>query len=265
MLAHSRLMALMSRVVRAPLATRQPERGAVLIMVMVAMVALIAFGAFVVDYGVMWTSRGQVQTSADAGALSGAIALAYDNPTDFAGAKTKARAVARANTVRGQTPAVDLTDVSFPTCPTGAPGASNACVKVEAFRNQTRGNALPMYFGNLVGVAAQGVRSTATAQIVSGNKTDCLKPWAVVDRWIEFGPEGPNVQPTSTYDKYSTGRGSSPPQEDDVYTPPSAGSPGSGFTLPADLGRRFAVKTDGVSELSSGWFLEIKLPRLDGD
>ena len=36
-----------------------------LIMVVVAMVALLAFGAFVIDYGVMWTSRSQVQTSAD--------------------------------------------------------------------------------------------------------------------------------------------------------------------------------------------------------
>jgi len=33
--------------------------------------------------------------------------------------------------------------------------------------------------------------------------------------------------------------------------------------LPADLGRRFAVKTEGT-DVSSGWFREIKLPRADG-
>jgi hypothetical protein len=242
---------------------RRAECGAVLIQVVVAMVALLAFGAFVIDYGIMWTGRGQIQTSADAGALAGAISLAWDSATDFAGAKTKARAVARANTVWGQAPDVQLTDVTFPACPPGAPGLPDTCVKVDAFRNQTRGNPLPTYFGNLVGVTAQGVRSTATAQIVTGNSTDCLKPWAILDRWIEFGPEGPGMLPTSTYDKYSDGRGQNPPPEADVYTPPSATSTGTGFTLPADQGRRFAVKTD-ATDVSSGWFREILLPRADG-
>lgn len=240
---------------------RQSERGAVLIMVVVAMVALLAFGAFVIDYGVMWTGRGQVQTAADAGALAGAISLAFDSPTDFAGAKTKAQAMARANNVWGQAPAVELTDVTFPPCPPGAPGLPDTCVKVDAFRNQARANPLPMYFGNLVGVAAQGVRSTATSQIVTGNSTDCLKPWAILDRWNEFGAEG--FLPTSTYDKYSDGKGQAPPQENDEYIPPSGSGPGTGFTLPADLGHRFAVKTEGA-DISSGWFREILLPRADG-
>ena len=107
-----------------------------LIMVVVAMVALLAFGAFVIDYGMMWTGRGQVQTSADAGALAGAISLAFDSPTDFAGAKTKASWAARANNVWGTAPDVQLTDVTFPPCPPGAPGLADTCVKVDAFRNQ---------------------------------------------------------------------------------------------------------------------------------
>ena len=64
-------------------------------MVAVALLALLAFGAFVIDYGVMWVEPRPGQTSADAGALAGAIALAFDSPTDFAGAKTKAQAVAQ--------------------------------------------------------------------------------------------------------------------------------------------------------------------------
>jgi hypothetical protein len=131
---------------------------------------------------------------------------------------------------------------------------------VNAFRNQLRGNPLPIHFGNLVGIANQGVRSTATAQIVTGNQTDCLKPWAIVDRWTEFGEP---FSALSTYDRYSDGKGHAPPQENDIYTPPSASGPGSGFRLPADQGTRFAVKTDGV-DLSSGWFREIRLPRADG-
>src|SRR5688572_4389974 len=88
--------------------------GAVLIHVAIALLGLVAFTAFVVDYGVMWASRGQIQTAADAGALAGAIALAFDNPTDFAGARAKAIAVATANSVFGGAPDVDPADVTFP-------------------------------------------------------------------------------------------------------------------------------------------------------
>src|SRR3954451_7618437 len=164
---------------KTPHANRQSERGAVLIIVVVAMVALLAFGAFAIDYGIMWTGRSQIQTSADAGALAGAISLAYESATDQASAQTKAQAAARANNVWAAAPDVQLTDVTFPACPPGAPGLPDTCVKVDAFRNQSRGNQLPMFFGSLVGIGGQGVRATATAQIVTGDTTDCLKPWAI--------------------------------------------------------------------------------------
>ena len=88
-------------------------------------------------------------------------------------------AMARANASGARRRHVQLTDVTFPPCPPGAPGPPDTCVKVDAFRNQARGNALPMFFGNLVGVSSQGVRATATAQIVAGNTDGCLKPWAI--------------------------------------------------------------------------------------
>src|SRR5437762_12197199 len=54
------------------------ERGAILIQVAISILSLTAFSAFVVDYGVFWVARNQAQTAADAGALAGAVALAYD-------------------------------------------------------------------------------------------------------------------------------------------------------------------------------------------
>lgn len=251
------------------------ERGAVLIHVAIALLGLVAFSTFVVDYGVMWVSRGQAQTSADAGALSGALALAFDNPTDFVGAQQKAQAVAWQNLVFGQAPDVQPTDVTFPTCPPGAPGPPDKCVKVDVFRNQARGNPLPMFFGNIVSVGSQGVVATATAQIISGTQTECLKPWAILDRWDEFDPNGaepdyPNPDPDfnqqSTFDRYSTGQGPNPPQENDLYVPPGPGVTGTGFTLPADHGRQFAIKIDSNTNatVSAGWFRAIRVPRLDG-
>lgn len=253
---------------------RSSERGAIVIQIAVCLLGLMAFSAFVVDYGIMWASRGQAQTSADAGALSGAVALAFENSSDFAAAKLKAQAIARANWVWGQQPDVQLTDVTFPPCPPGAPGLPDTCVKVDVFRNQLRNNPLPMFFGNLVGVANQGVRATATAQITTGDTTDCMRPWAIVDRWDEWEgshPEhnypdpDPDFGPLSTYDKYSNGQGGNPPYEDDFYVPPTGNTAGTGFTLPRDEGLRYAIKVgDSAGAVSSGWFRAIRLPRTDG-
>ena len=153
------------------------------------------------------------------------------------------------------------------------------CIKVDAFRNQARGNPLGMLFGNLVGVSNQGVRATATAQVIGADTVDCLKPWAVIDRWDEFSPIqyapttdwNPINDPefnyaTSTFDRYSTGKGSAPPQENDTYVPPSATEVGTGYNLKYDSGTRFAVKTDTNtnSTVSPGWFRAIQIPRLDG-
>ncbi len=58
------------------------ERGSILVQVGVAIIVLIAFTAFVADYGLMWVSRRQAQNAADAGALAGAIALGFDDFAD---------------------------------------------------------------------------------------------------------------------------------------------------------------------------------------
>ena len=101
------------------------------------------------------------------------------------------------------------------------------------------GSPLPVFFSRLVGITNQGVRATATAQIITGDTTDCLKPWAILDRWDEYntatnGAESeypnpdPDFLPSSTFDRYSTGQGSSPPQANDLYVLPPPGPTGSG-------------------------------------
>src|SRR5438552_18642709 len=57
------------------------ERGAVLVQAAIVLLVLIAFTTFVFDYGVLWVARNQAQTAADAGALAGAIGMAYDDTT----------------------------------------------------------------------------------------------------------------------------------------------------------------------------------------
>ena len=68
---------------RAPLALRMAsERGAIGVYVAIACLVPMGFTMFVVDYGILQTSRHQAQNSADAGALAGAVALAFDDFAD---------------------------------------------------------------------------------------------------------------------------------------------------------------------------------------
>jgi Flp pilus assembly protein TadG len=250
------------------------ERGAVLVQVAIATIGLLAFSALAVDFGIKWIARAQAQNAADAGALAGALALSFDDPDDFTDtgpAKQSALQYALANWVWGEAPDVNVTtDITFPPCPDG----TDTCIRVDVYRNQQRGNALPTFFARFVGVMDQGVRATATAQVLTGNATDCLKPWAVVDRWDEFtAPEPPDVMdspdpdfnPQSTYDRYSDGQGNDPPQEPDLYVPPTQDSPGTGFTVTGNYGTQYAIKTgaSGSDAVSSGWSRSIDLPRVD--
>src|SRR5574341_674317 len=172
---------------------RHPERGAALIHIAIAVVALMAFSALVIDYGIFWVSRRQAQNSADAGALAGAMALAFDDPDDFSTtgpATQNAEATAETNRVWGLPPSVDpATDIHYfypgsaeGTCPDDPTGT---CVKVDVYRTTARSNSLPTFFGRLVGVNTQDVQANATAMILSGTQTDCLRPWAVADKWQE--------------------------------------------------------------------------------
>jgi hypothetical protein len=213
------------------------DRGAVLIHVALGVLVLAAFTTFVADYGLLWVARRQAQNSADAGALAGATAFAYDQPGNYFDtgmAKLSAHQAALANAVWGQSPDVRIaTDITFPVvpqadCDPDNDGLSN-CVRVEVFRNTTRLNPLPMLFGNIMGMSTQNIRASAVA-------AECLKPWAVADKWEELGT--PPWDPTDEFnlgvDNYRY-QGELGPHD-----------PGTGFrappSVPNDYGRELRLK-----------------------
>ncbi len=243
------------------------ERGAVLIYVAISMVALLGFSALVVDYGVMWASRRQAQNSADAGALAGAISLAYVDPADQARARAAAATVASTNHVWGMAPNVDPdSDVIIGPCPPNSPGLPDTCVRVNVFRNQDK-DPLPTYFARVLGITQQGVRATATAQVIVGNASDCLKPWAVPDRWFENNPvPGGTWNWDSSWDRYVANGTNAGQLLDpaDVYDPPDGSDPGSGFRSPNDIGVQVRFKAGNPNQaLTAGWYFPIDLPRLN--
>ena len=115
------------------------ERGAVLVHVAVAMLALLAFSALVIDYGALWVSRRQAQNAADAAALAGALSLAFDDPDDIPRAQAGAAAAGVANQVWGAAPSIlPATDVLLVPCPPGAPGLPDTCIRANVYRSAAR-------------------------------------------------------------------------------------------------------------------------------
>ena len=149
---------------------------------------LIAFLSFVADYGLMWVGRRQAQNAADAGALAGAMALAFDDFADRSdtGRRRIRRTQVRWQQLRGRRGAQGghrhrrVFSRRRP-CDVIRPSAmcDDTCIRVDVYRNQERGNPLPVWFGQLVGLVNQGVRATAIARASFGECDDCLKPWAV--------------------------------------------------------------------------------------
>lgn len=239
------------------------ERGAVLIQTAVAAIVLVGFGTFVADYGVLWIARHQAQNAADAGAMAGAIARAYDDfndpPNADEVADKNAREVAGANLVWGAGRPQTAVFPTFPVCPPDV-GPPNRCVQVDVYRNgDNTSTALPTFFGPLLGVATNGVRATATAQVRIANSTNCLRPWAIPDRWTE-GAGGPE------FNRYGPGGVLLTPHDD--YTPPDTTGPGTGLTFAtsnASLGDfGLSVPTTLYTALSDpivpGWVVPLDPP-----
>src|SRR5687768_3519119 len=103
---------------------RSSERGAMLVHVAIMLIAVMAVSAFAIDFGVFWVSRRAAQNSADAAAMAGAVAMAYDDATDLSDtgpAKRSAYAMSQENQVWGEAPNVEIsTDITFPVCPDGS-------------------------------------------------------------------------------------------------------------------------------------------------
>src|SRR4029079_7692372 len=129
--------------------------------------------------GVFWVARRQAQNAADAGALAGALAVAFgENAAAGGAAMLASQAAARANVVWGEPPSVLLgglngmsPDVRIGPC-TATP--AHQCVATDVFRSVQRANPLPTYFGRLAALDTQDVQATATAEVITANDSRCV-------------------------------------------------------------------------------------------
>jgi hypothetical protein len=239
------------------------ERGAVVIFVGLAILALVAFLVFVLDQGLLMVARGQAQNAADAGALAGAVSRAFDDlanpPAGNGPAAQSAILTAQTNTVWN---GPGVAQVSW-TCPPEYAGA--ACVRVDVYRNGQFGSAtLPTVFGPVLNITSQRVRATATALVATGNATNCMRPFSVIDNWQEMGPALPD-NPTGEFNRWkSTGNTVSEVAPKDVYVPASSSGAGTGYTVTAHKGTQVVLKggnpNSNSGPVSPGWYLPVRLP-----
>jgi hypothetical protein len=103
------------------------------------------------------------------------------------------------------------------------------------------------------------MRATATAEVANANSTNCMRPWAIADKWSEV------VAPAGEFNHWvKVGNSAVELNPHDVYTPPSSTSAGTGYTLtppPGDLGTQVILKVGSSGgAVTSGWFLPLDLP-----
>ena len=236
---------------------RRDERGMSFVFIGLGFMAFVAASTLAIDVGMFMTARSQAQTAADAGALAGATALAFNDFDDRSvGGPAVQSAVntAIANTVIGSAPSTTPSDVTFPSGPTG-----NNRVKVNVFRTDARSNPIPTLIGPLFGVPSVNIDATATAEASPANAMTCVKPFAIPDKWIEN--KTPPWTTGSTFDRYDN-KGNVLPNAD-VYIP--AGQPGyAGYNPTRDKGTLLTLRAGTGNNIEPSMYYSWAMPSNTG-
>jgi len=225
------------------------EDGFSLVFVGLGFMAFLAVSMLAIDVGMLMTARSQAQNSADAGALAGATALVYndwDNRSASGPAVTNALGAARGNQVMAGTVSVTPTDVTFPLDPDGL----NDRVKVNVFRNASRGNPISTLIAQYFGIATVGVDATATAEASPADAMTCVLPFTVPDRWIE--KQTPPFDPDDSYDS------------GDVYIGPMDKANYTGYDPERDKGMLVRLKADNNTKLAPSFYYPYAVPGSTG-
>jgi len=230
----------------------------VLVSVMGGLLALMAATMFALDVGMFMVGRAEAQTAADAGALSGAVALVFDNFDDRSAsgpAVQSALVAARsaANPVIGASVSVEPADVTFPALER---------IRVLVHRTGDRGNPLVPFIGSMFGITEADVTAVAIAEAAPANAATCIKPWAIPDKWEEV--QTPAWDEDDTFDVvYEKGKNKGQPLPNpDIYI--GVGSGGYTGYSPnrqgPDYGRQVLLKAGNPSQaINAGHFYPIAL------
>jgi len=152
------------------------QRGAAIVLVMGAMIAVVSVTALAVDVGKLLTARGEAQRAADAGALAAASAFIDDPGNAEVVAKARAKQFAELHSVRHQNVLI-VTDEDVQV------DLVNLRVDVTVRHIGTRANPIPTIFARVFGVDVVDVQAHAAAEAYPAGDLGCLLPLALPDMW----------------------------------------------------------------------------------
>jgi Flp pilus assembly protein TadG len=231
------------------------ERGMTLVMVATGMIAFLSATMLAVDVGMLMVARTEAQNAADAGALGGAIALAYEDADDYTATGPAVRnaigaATAGDNSVMNAQASVLAEDVTFPT---------PIQVRVRVQRSGVRGNPVSTFIAPIFGINTVDVGAVATAEASPANAMTCVKPFTVPDKWIER--QTPPWDPSDTFDLYDN-KGKLLPDHD-IYVP--LGQTGyTGYNSTTDRGTLVTLKSGTGTNITPSFYFPYSMGGVTG-
>jgi putative Flp pilus-assembly TadE/G-like protein len=236
------------------------ERGISLVYVGAGFMAFMTASTLAIDVGMLMTARNQAQNAADAGALAGAISLAFNSYTNRSSTGPAVQAAinaAAANPVIGASVSVNASDVTFPLDPSGLDDR----VQVNVFRTAERSNPVPALMGTLFGLNNVDVSTTATAEAAPADAATCVMPFTIPDKWIEKQDSG-GWSPTSTFDMYD--KKGNLLSNYDVYRAPGDPAGATGYNPIADRGLEMTLKQSNATKIAPSMYNPYDLPGSSG-
>lgn len=230
---------------------KRRDRGQVLVFVALAIFALLGIAALAVDVGYMYSTRHELQRSADAGALAGASAfttgdwndtsMALDHPRGIADSRARDYA-SRDVVVQSRLDPNAEVAVNFP-----------ALDRIEVVTSRT----VDLFFARIFGMNNRLITARAVAQAaVAGppNDVNCIKPFAIPYPWADdpaFGTDR-RGNPDGLYE-------GEPAPGETVYTDCVGGvgmCPGARITL--KVGSPSADNTSPSGQQTAGQFFLVQ-------
>ena len=171
------------------------ERGMTLVMVATGMIAFLSATMLAVDVGMLMVARTESQNAADAGALAGAVALAFDDlrrpHSHRSGCPQRDRGRHRGRQQRHERGGVGHRRRT-------SRFRQSTQVRVRVQRSSARGNPLSTFIAPMFGIDTVDIGAVATAEVSPANAMTCVKPFTVPDKWIER--QTPPWDPDDTFD-----------------------------------------------------------------
>jgi hypothetical protein len=210
------------------------ERGSVVVMIAVSLVAMLALAALAIDLASLRDAKAESQRAADVIALAGASAfrdLPWADTATATIARTRAIDIARQNQVRADTLDVRNPSIRVNTYQWGkeinvltTDVTLNVIPDSQIVRAWVRRPGIRTFFAKVIGRPFGHVQSMATAwATVNGPIVNCLKPFLIPDMWHEADKTTQDKNNNNYMEPDATANGNQTSGGEQWFYQPSAG------------------------------------------